>query len=40
MMRDFFGALTPSIIKGNMGSGYDTMVLTVVTCLLYTSRCV
>ena len=28
MMRDFFGALTPSIIKGNMGSGYDAMVLT------------
>ena len=34
MMRDFFGALTPSIIKGNMGSGYDTMVLTVVTAFL------
>ena len=27
-------ALTPSIIKGNMGSGYDTMVLTVVTAFL------
>ena len=24
-------ALTPSIIKGNMGAGYDAMVLTVVT---------
>ena len=34
MMRDFFGALTPSIIKGNMGSGYDAMVLTVVTAFL------
>ena len=34
VMRDFFGALTPSIIKGNMGSGYDTMVLTVVTAFL------
>ena len=34
MMRDFFGALTPSIIKGNMGAGYDAMVLTVVTAFL------
>ena len=34
MMRDFFGALTPSIIKGNMGSGYDAMVLTVATAFL------
>lgn len=30
-MRDFFGALTPSIAKSNMGSGYTEMVLTVVT---------
>lgn len=30
-MRDFFGALTPSLAKTNMGSGYATMVLTVVT---------
>jgi AGZA family xanthine/uracil permease-like MFS transporter len=30
-MRDFFGALTPSIAKTNMGSGYSEMVLTVVT---------
>jgi AGZA family xanthine/uracil permease-like MFS transporter len=30
-MRDFFGALTPSIAKNNMGSGYSEMVLTVVT---------
>ena len=35
IMRDFFGALTPSIIKGNMGSvGYNTMVLTVVTAFI------
>ena len=35
MMRDFFGALTPSIIKGSMGEvGYNTMVLTVVTAFL------
>ena len=35
MMRDFFGALTPSIIKGSMGEvGYHTMVLTVVTAFL------
>lgn len=31
VMRDFFGALTPSLAKDNMGSGYKTMVLTVVT---------
>ncbi|MCM1214400.1 MAG: NCS2 family permease [Lachnospiraceae bacterium] len=30
-MRDFFGALTPSLAQTNMGSGYGTMVLTVVT---------
>lgn len=30
-MRDFFGALTPSLAKNNMGSGYTAMVLTVVT---------
>ena len=30
-MRDFFGALTPSLAKTNMGSGYGSMVLTVVT---------
>ena len=30
-MRDFFGALTPSLAKTNMGSGYSAMVLTVVT---------
>ena len=32
VMRDFFGALTPSVIKGNMGdAGYTQMVLTVIT---------
>lgn len=31
VMRDFFGALTPQLAKDNMGSGYGTMVLTVVT---------
>ena len=32
VMRDFFGALTPSVLQANMGdAGYATMVLTVVT---------
>ena len=32
VMRDFFGALTPSVLQDNMGEvGYATMVLTVVT---------
>lgn len=30
-MRDFFGALTPSVASTSMGSGYISMVLTVVT---------
>ena len=31
-MRDFFGALTPSVIKGSMGdAGYHAMLLTVIT---------
>lgn len=30
-MRDFFGTLTPSLAKTNMGSGYSAMVLSVVT---------
>lgn len=30
-MRDFFGALTPSLAKTNMGSCYSAMVLSVVT---------
>lgn len=32
VMRDFFGALTPSVLKDNMGNtGYITMVISVVT---------
>ena len=31
MMRDFFGALTPSIAQTAMGSGYAVMVLNVIT---------
>ncbi len=32
VMRDFFGALTPSVLKASMGdTGYTTMILTVVT---------
>ena len=32
VMRDFFGALTPSVLQTNMGDvGYATMVLTTVT---------
>ncbi len=31
VMRDFFGALTPSLAQTNMGSGYAQMVLSVVT---------
>lgn len=34
VMRDFFGALTPSIIKNNMGSSYSTMILTVATMFI------
>ncbi len=34
VMRDFFGALTPGLSKTNMGSGYTTMVLTVVTMFI------
>ena len=33
-MRDFFGALTPSIGRNQMGSGYSTMVLSVVTMFI------
>ena len=33
-MRDFFGALTPSLAKTNMGSGYSAMVLSVVTMFI------
>ena len=45
-MKDFFGALTPSLAKTNMGDGYDMMVLSVVTmfvdfcyCCIGTERC-
>ncbi len=31
VMRDFFGALTPSVNVNNMGDGYTNMILTVVT---------
>ena len=34
VMRDFFSALTPSVALSNMGSGYPTMVLTVVTMFI------
>lgn len=34
VMRDFFGALTPSLAKTSMGSGYAAMVLTVVTMFI------
>lgn len=35
VMRDFFGALTPSAIRDNMGAaGYRTMVLTVITMFI------
>ena len=35
MMRDFFGALTPSVIKDSMGTeGYTQMVLTVATAFI------
>lgn len=34
VMRDFFGALTPAIIKGNMGDSYGTMILTVITMFI------
>ena len=35
MMRDFFGALTPSVIQDSMGAeGYTQMVLTVVTAFI------
>lgn len=34
VMRDFFGALTPSVAKTSMGSGYGPMVLTVATMFI------
>ena len=35
VMRDFFGALTPSVLRSNMGDvGYATMILTVITMFI------
>ena len=34
VMRDFFGALTPSVAQTAMGSGYSAMVLSVVTMFI------
>ncbi len=34
VMRDFFGALTPSVAQSSMGSGYGAMVLTVATMFI------
>ena len=33
-MRDFFGAMTPSVAQSTMGSGYGPMVLTVATMFI------
>ena len=33
-MRDFFGALTPSVAQKAMGSGYSAMILTVATMFI------
>ena len=33
-MRDFFGAMTPSVIKDHMGAEYSQMVLTVITMFI------
>ena len=37
-MRDFFGALTATYAKEQMGAGYPVMVLTVVTMFLASSK--
>ena len=34
VMRDFFGAMTPSLIQDGMGKEYSQMVLTVITMFL------
>ena len=34
VMKDFFGALTPSVISDKLGDSYRAMVLTVVTMLI------
>ena len=33
-LRDFFGAMTPSVAQDSMGSGYSSMILTVVTMMV------
>lgn len=38
VMRDFFGALTPSVARDSMGSGYAQMVLSVIT--MFVGLCV
>ena len=34
VLRDFFGAMTPSVIQDHMGAEYSTMVLTVITMFI------
>ena len=34
VMKDFFGALTPSVAQDTMGSGYGPMILTVATMFI------
>ncbi len=34
VMRDFFGSMTPSLLKTNMGAEYSKMVVTVVTMIV------
>ena len=34
VMRDFFGALTPSVAQTQMGSGYSAMILSVATMFI------
>ena len=34
VMRDFFGALTPSVAQSSMGSGYAAMILSVATMFI------
>ena len=33
-MRDFFGAMTPKLLRDQMGSNYETMVVSVVTMFI------
>lgn len=34
VMRDFFGAMTPKLLKDDMGADYDKMVVTVITMFI------